>query len=312
MLHEALEATAVFEQESDDIGLARACFLLVDVWWMKGEAGKAAEAAERALALGRRAGSHRDAAEALELLTWVLLDGPTPVDEGLRRCEELLEGATGDRWSEASLLAWLATHQAMLGRFAEARRQVVRARDITRDLRLEWLEAVTLLLTGYIEMLADDAAAAEVAMRAAEAIFRRVGDTWWLSTVTVELPTAVYEQGRYTEALELTKAFYTVAAPYDTEWQIKRRGIRAKALARHGGLAEAETLAREAVELAATTDFPNFHGDALMDLAEVLRIAGRAAEGTSAVEQAVTLYDRKGNVVSAGKARTLLNELPRG
>ena len=49
VLREALEATAVFEQEGDDIGLARACFLLVDAWWMKGEAAKAAEAAERAL-----------------------------------------------------------------------------------------------------------------------------------------------------------------------------------------------------------------------------------------------------------------------
>ena len=132
-----------------------------------------------------------------------------------------------------------------------------------------------------------------------------------LSLVTVELSTALYHQGRYDEALELTAAFDEVPAPYDTEWQIKRRGIRAKALARRGELAEAETLAHEAVELAATTDFSTFHGDALIDLAEVLRIAGRAAEAKPAVEHAVTLYERKGNIVSAGKARTLLRELQR-
>jgi hypothetical protein len=43
----------------------------------------------------------------------------------------------------------------------------------------------------------------------------------------------------------------------------------------------------------------------------VLRIAGRAAEAKPAVEHAVTLYERKGNIVSAGKARTLLRELQR-
>jgi len=241
----------------------------------------------------------------------VLLDGPTPVVEGLRQCEDYLERTAGDRWSEATLLAWGAVHQARLGSFAEAREQVTRARAITRDLRLKWPEAFTFQLAGYIEMLADDAVAAEEAMRAAQTLFREVGDTWALSLVTVELSTALYHQGRYDEALELTEAFDEVPAPYDTEWQIKRRGIRAKALARRGELAEAETLAHEAVELAATTDFSTFHGDALIDLAEVLRIAGRAAEAKPAVEHAVTLYERKGNIVSAGKARTLLRELQR-
>ena len=160
-------------------------------------------------------------------------------------------------------------------------------------------------------MLGDDAVAAEEAMRAAQTLFREVGDAWALSLVTVELSTALYHQGRYDEALELTEAFDEVPAPYDAEWQIKRRAIRAKALARCGDLAEAETLAREAVGLAEKTDFPNFHGDALMDLAEVLSVAGRAAEAKPAVEHAVTLYERKGNIMSAGKARTLLRELQR-
>ena len=50
-------------------------------------------------------------------------------------------------------------------------------------------------------------------MRAAQMLFREVGDTWSLSIVTVELPTALYQQGRYDEALELTEAFDEVPAP---------------------------------------------------------------------------------------------------
>jgi hypothetical protein len=44
-------------------------------------------------------------------------------------------------------------------------------------------------------------------------------------------------------------------------------------------------------------------------LAEALRLAGEPAEAASALEEALALYERKGDVVSAGKAQTLLDEL---
>jgi tetratricopeptide (TPR) repeat protein len=65
--------------------------------------------------------------------------------------------------------------------------------------------------------------------------------------------------------------------------------------------------AREAVDLAETTDALSLHGDALMDLAEVLSIGGRTSEAISAVEAALELYERKGNVVSAAHATETLS-----
>lgn len=50
----------------------------------------------------------------------------------------------------------------------------------------------------------------------------------------------------------------------------------------------------------------NAHGSALLDLAEVLVLAGRDARAE--VEQAVGLYERKGNVVMAERARARLGE----
>ena len=50
----------------------------------------------------------------------------------------------------------------------------------------------------------------------------------------------------------------------------------------------------------------------LLDLAEVLRLAGRPGEAVPPVEQAIDLFDRKGNVVSAERARRLLQELRAG
>ena len=53
----------------------------------------------------------------------------------------------------------------------------------------------------------------------------------------------------------------------------------------------------------------SWQGDARLALAEVLQLAGRQTEAMPALEHAIDLYIRKGNVVSAGKARSLLQEL---
>jgi len=84
---------------------------------------------------------------------------------------------------------------------------------------------------------------------------------------------------------------------------VQWRGPRAKALARRGELEAAEQLARDAVALAEQSDFLDLHGNALMDLSEVLWIRGRSAEATTAAESALAIFRRKGNRVSAKRAR---------
>jgi hypothetical protein len=70
---------------------------------------------------------------------------------------------------------------------------------------------------------------------------------------------------------------------------------------------EGERLAREAVAAACETDFVNFRADALLDLATVLDTAGRTGETRSLIEEAVRLYEAKGNTVSAQTARARIN-----
>ena len=76
--------------------------------------------------------------------------------------------------------------------------------------------------------------------------------------------------------------------------------------ASRGAHEEAERHAREAVALAAATDALDLHGNALVDLADTLALADRTEEAATCVADALRLYERKGNDVSAERARARL------
>ena len=81
---------------------------------------------------------------------------------------------------------------------------------------------------------------------------------------------------------------------------------RARVAAESGRHAEAEETAREALAIVEKTDLLDLHGDVLVDLAEILRLAGREEEARESAEAALDLYLRKGNDVAADRARALL------
>jgi hypothetical protein len=57
------------------------------------------------------------------------------------------------------------------------------------------------------------------------------------------------------------------------------------------------------------TQFVGFHANALLVLAEVLRLADRSDEVAPLADKAIALFDLKGNVVSAAKARAVYAQL---
>jgi hypothetical protein len=81
---------------------------------------------------------------------------------------------------------------------------------------------------------------------------------------------------------------------------------RAKILTSAGEHAEAERFARDAVEIAARVQSPNLHGDALMDLADVLARGDRAQEAVLVAAEARIVYERKGDVVSSRRAQAFI------
>jgi tetratricopeptide (TPR) repeat protein len=194
----------------------------------------------------------------------------------------------------------------MRGQFDQARRLAVRARAIYEELGLKLWAAGMANAWGPIELLAGDPAAAEAELRQGYEGLERIGEKSYLSTMAGWLARALYEQGRYEEAAQFATTSADAAGLDDLASQILWRTTHAKVLARRGEFEEAETVAREAIRLAEATDAIQTHADALLDLAEVIRLAGRPDEAVPFVQEALRLYAKKGVLPAAEKARTLL------
>jgi tetratricopeptide (TPR) repeat protein len=103
---------------------------------------------------------------------------------------------------------------------------------------------------------------------------------------------ALYRQGRYSEAERSASAAREQAPSDNVEAQGFWRLVRAKLLAQKGEFQEAEELARQGLALFRPTDHLHDHCDALLALAEVLRLRGKNGEAAAATEDAIRLYER--------------------
>jgi hypothetical protein len=272
----------------------------------------AAEASARAAEYAHTAGSPRDESWGFGASAHALLFGPMPAAKAARRTQQILRNAPGNLVLEANLSCFLACHEAMMGRFDEARAHIAESCERLGDLGLIWQLGVQELLWGHVELFAGDPVASERHMRSAKESFISIGDRWFLSTAMVDLPRPIYAQGRYEDAWSEVRQIDDVPAAGEAEWLVKRHGIHARLLARSGRFEEAERRARDGVAVAAETDMLWFHGDVLMDLAEVLRLADRTREAADATSEALALYERKGLVPYARRTRELLEDFTAG
>jgi class 3 adenylate cyclase/tetratricopeptide (TPR) repeat protein len=296
------------EKAHDDKGLARAWAAIAWTHHIATRFQPAIDAFERAFAHARRAGDERQANQALIQIGIDLIYGPTPADEAIRRCKAVLEDTSISRWGGMGFMDALAVHEAMLGDFDAARELVERVRTMTEDLGLaRGLPFILRAEHGWIiETLAGDPDAAEREIRVAYEALEQMGEKGLLSTQAARLAQSLYAQQRYVEAEDYAKISEQAGASDDIVTQMLWRQVRAKTLARRGHIEDAEELARVAVALAEPTDALDMRADGLVDLAEVLRLIGRTDETTGVLEGAVRLYEQKGDVVSAARARSVL------
>jgi tetratricopeptide (TPR) repeat protein len=296
--HPAAEkAVRVFEEHEDELGLAKAWRLLHDVAPTFDEGN---EALERALAHARRAGDQREEADNLWWVGVSLVFGPVHTEEAIRRCQEILSDAGHDETVRAGSLGVLGVLYAMRGRFAEARELFARGVAILEKLGIKLRVVTRQHFLADIELLANNPAAAERAMRWAYDREVEMAEKQDIPGTAGRLAEALYCQGRYEEAAQWVE----IAGGYRGG-----RGIRALLAARRGEFEHAVSLARELVAMTERSQNLNARGTARMRLAEILFIAGRVGESAPPLNEAVQLYERKGNLVLAQAARALLGKL---
>jgi tetratricopeptide (TPR) repeat protein len=167
-------------------------------------------------------------------------------------------------------------------------------------------QAAISLAHGDIGLLAADYRAAATELRTGFEALEGMGERGYQSSVAAYLAQALYGEGRLDEADDLARRAEAGASPDDLWSQVMWRGTRAKVCASRGAHDEAERHAREAVGLAAATDALDMHGNALVDLADTFALAGRDEEAANCLADAVVLYERKGNDVSADRVRARL------
>jgi tetratricopeptide (TPR) repeat protein len=304
----AEQALAVFEELGDEGALARAWALIGHANWLLCRGERMEDAFTRALECTRRAGDAREEGWILRMLALVYCHGPTPVEQAIARCEEILELGRGHAAIEVSTRAKIAGLEAMRGRFQLARDLYLQCRAVGEEFGVGPVLAALPNYSGPIELLAGDPEAAERELRAGCRALEELGETSVLSTSAALLARTLEHAGQLDEAEEQTVLSERNASRDDLASQTTWRGVRARVLARRGEFERAQQLAREAVAIANRTDFLVWRGEALLDLAEVNRLAGDSASFVRAAKEALRLFETKGHVVLAERTRALLRE----
>ena len=270
-------AIPVLEELGDNIGLAKAWLLRSVVPLNACRWGERAENLERALDHARRAG---DAAEQSTIAGHIALAvyyGPTPVDDAIRRCNELLEEQPSDKSLEAAITGALAGLTAMRGDFEEGRRLQQKARGLYEELGMRFRIGVRSLIAADIELLAGQPDDAVAILRGAMDSLREMGVTSVRATLAAFLADALASAGSDEEA----RRYAALAEEMSEETDIVNEVMSRVALARATGDRRA---AREAVALAEATDSPD------------LKARAHAAAGD--LDRARAAYEAKGNVAA--------------
>ncbi len=301
----AEEALRVFADPQDDAGLADASYALARIEHNACRFRARDEAVRRMEEHAARAGNVTMARLARAWLAAGYVFGPYSVAEGLQWFEENEHLA-----AEAPIfLNMQARLEAMRGDFERARTLLAAGLERAQELGQRLLAAGRAMEACAIEFDAGNLdGAAEVAL-AGCAQLEELGERGWLSTLAGQAAQMLYELDRSDEAWHWTEVAEEAGAEDDVITQLLILQVRSKVLARRGKNADAERLAREAVALSDSTDMLAERADAHVDLAEVLKLAGRHEEAAEALAKAEKLYAEKGYLVGVARTQSLRREL---
>jgi class 3 adenylate cyclase/tetratricopeptide (TPR) repeat protein len=303
---QAARLLEILEAQEHDPGLARLWRLRAMIEVVAARFGAAEEAALRMVAHAARAGDEVLEVRTLQNIAALAHVGPTPVDEAIALCEEILSRVESDRRAAANTRRSLAQLHAMAGDIGTAR-ELYRGARSTLD-RLGWRHdaALVSLDSGPIELLAGDPAVAERELQGDYDTLADMGDTFFRPTTAAFLAEALYRQGRFDEAEARAQESADTADPDDLAPQVLWRGVMAMIEARRGE-AGALVRAREAVAMSEGSDAPILQAGAFLALAETALLLGERGLAAEAAAKAAQRYEAKGSTAGVARAGRLLD-----
>jgi tetratricopeptide (TPR) repeat protein len=297
------------EAKGKHVAIAEAClFLGVSTFWI-GRESRAIELLERARGLGGRGDAPWVAQEAASWLPAVMSSSAMPAATAVERWREILGSTRISRATRAFGDHLCAPALAMTGDLDGARAMYRGAREVIEELGAEISFHASTMMGAQVELLAGEPEAAlELLVEGDRGLGDR-GETGYRSTVLFLLADALQVLGRADEAIGATQRAEGISFADDIESNAGWRSARARALADLGSFEDAERPAREALEVLAGTEALDLRSRSWSSLGYVLASAGRIDEALETYREALGRFDRKGNVVSAGRVRRTIATL---
>ena len=308
-LAEAIEIAASMEKAGDLSALAQARNRIGLCRFMLGRAGEGEADLREAAELARRGGDAAAERDALSSRLRPVAWGPTPAGDGIAFCDLVLEHEGANIAHKAHALQVRALLAAMQGDFELSRDSASQAWAIIEEFGLNLQHGIYAIDVGVAVLLEGEDTVAERTLRAANETLAGVGETGARATLVALLADLVAKNGSVDEAARFAEESRAIASTDDLDAQGRWRPALARVLSRRGDHSAAERLVREADALLEPTDFIVLHAHVCDVLGEVLERAGRVDEACDAVDRAIGLHEQKGNVVSAGRSRSVLGDL---
>jgi len=302
----ARDAVAFFEKITDDLGLARAWWLISLYHWTLGRAAATAADLRRVIEHGRRARHEQLVQRALGYLLLVIIYGPASREDVVGIIREVEQGEHG-----RIVEYWLGWAKGVLAAFeggmAEGRQALAAFDAAVRDLGFNVVAAAASMVRAQLEMMAGRLVDAERILEAGIAELEELGERSYLSSAVGLLARIRAEQGDLDEAESLARRALAMGSRHD----LSTRAWSLQALARvHEGRGEREAALRAANDASEIDwDLALQQADSYLECAGIHRRAGLLEDARVSARRALELYERKGATALAERVRALLGEL---